>query len=308
MRIPVGKAIVESFGFVFGRYFTLLGIAWLPMLILDAASFLVMRPYYRDAMAPPLQSAEMVPMASSHTYPAVLLINLAILVVGAIIAAGIAREAMGTRSGPRFVYLRFGQEELRVAASLLLLMLLVYGAFLVVVVFGGVLGGIIVGVLAASGQTPQHFDTVRVATEVLAIVGLVSLVFGAAILYFSVRLSYFMIPVCVAEQRIGLLRSWQLTRANFWRALGVMFVASLPVFVLDFVLLVVSLGPEYFAAFTHVTDQQLVATLLRHSFQRQWQVLPYTTVLGILFAPITYGLLVAPGVFTYRALVSESGT
>src|SRR5215469_11440913 len=71
-KIPVGGTIAQSFGFVFGRYFTLLGIAWLPMLILGAASFFVMQPYYRDASAV-TANAEPTPLVGSHAYPTVLL-------------------------------------------------------------------------------------------------------------------------------------------------------------------------------------------------------------------------------------------
>ena len=62
-------------------------------------------------------------------------------------------------------------------------------------------------------------------------------------IYVMVRLTFLLLPVVVAEHRIGIKRSWQLGKGNFWRMLGLFILIFLPIVVLEVVALKLFLPP-----------------------------------------------------------------
>ena len=57
-------------------------------------------------------------------------------------------------------------------------------------------------------------------------------VFFASIVYVTIRLSFLLVAVTVDEKRIDLIRAWELTHRNFWRALWVSLFVGTPVWLL----------------------------------------------------------------------------
>jgi hypothetical protein len=47
--------------------------------------------------------------------------------------------------------------------------------------------------------------------------------------YLAIRVVYFLPAVAIAENRISLVRSWKLSRSNFWRIVGLLVCTSIPV-------------------------------------------------------------------------------
>lgn len=310
-KIPVGRTIAQSYGFVLGRYFTLLGLVWLPYAIFAGASLLLMRPFYRDIMAAMPQSGRPeAAFAFMHNFPLIMLLNLMMLALATVMAVGIAREALAIPQKIKFVYFRLTMDEVRTAGAILFLVAMLYVVFFAVVMLGAILGGIVVAILAASGGSQDNLNPAIVALEVLVVIGVVAFVIGMAVVYFGIRLSFVFIPVTITEQRFGLWRSWDLMHGNFWRALAVGFVTALPIVVIEAAFLYFSLGPSYFAVFRHLGDPHAVMEQMqqiRSRIEAPSTFLPYIWAVGLLVAPIVYGLAVAPGVFAYRVLVPDTG-
>lgn len=69
------------------------------------------------------------------------------------------------------------------------------------------------------------------AVHLLAKAGFVFAVFFpiiACMLYLCVRLGWQIVPVSIAEENLGLKRSWQLTAGQFWRCFGLILAMSVP--------------------------------------------------------------------------------
>lgn len=111
----------------------------------------------------------------------------------------------------RFGYIRFGGDELRFAALIVLWVALSVGGSFVI--------AFVTGLLAALGAA---------LPSVLKFVYVLILTFGAlcAFIYPLVRLSLSM-PMTMADRHIRLLESWKLTRGQFWPLFWAYFLAAL---------------------------------------------------------------------------------
>src|SRR5258708_10686191 len=116
-------------------------------------------------------------------------------------------------------------------------LLLVLGVYVLeVLLFDVVFGVVAVAAVLlpfALGSTLDRSSLSSVALGAAAVLGIVALalVMYVGIVYLGVRLA--LAPYAAATQRIGPARalgtSWRLTRGNFWRTLGVLFIVGLVV-------------------------------------------------------------------------------
>ncbi|MGD0144590.1 MAG: hypothetical protein ABSC92_15660 [Rhizomicrobium sp.] len=313
-KIPVGRTIGQSYSFAFGRYLPLLGIVWLPVLLIGLFGYFILIPFYQSfpdlirEMALNPHNPRILPPEIYSTVRWIGLLDIVALLIFAMITVGITKEVLGLRQGPRFVYLSFGAAELRVVGSYFILLALLYAAMIAVAIVGGLLGALLYAV--ASGFVQGDSKSLS-GWGVGAIVALAVVVYCAAI-YVMVRLSYLNVPVIVAERRIGILRSWELTKGNFWRVFVISLAIFIPFMVLEFAALGIAFGPALidFIGTVHEAPATAAAKLamLMTSFLR---FLPYMWAVGFLVAPVLYGLLISPAAFAYRALVPaapEGGT
>jgi uncharacterized membrane protein len=173
-----------------------------------------------------------------------------------------------------------------------------------------IITAVVVGVHAASGAAQAHPNPLAVGLQVIGVVGGILLVVLIICAYFGLRLGFLLIPATIAEQKMGLWRSWELTKGNFWRSFAVAFVAALPIIVVELIVAVVMLGAFYSGLFSHIGDPKALAEQLRESqqnmLQSQLRYMPYIWAVGFIVSPIIYGLSVLPGVFAYRALVPQA--
>jgi len=295
-KIPVGQTIASSYRFVFRKYFSLLGIAWLPLAIMSVASYF----YVRMTLAPAAA-------IEAGPYNFALLIPFYLVILGLLVvtAMGIIKEALGIRHGSPFAYFHFGADELRAAGAILLLAVIVYVAIAVVAIIGGIIGAIAIGVHAANGETPLEAEPMRAALQVIGIIMGMLFLLGIVGFYFAVRLGYLLLPAAAAEHKFGIGRSWVLTRGNFWRATAVTFVTTLPVVTINLIIAWVTLGPVYAGILNHLGDADALAAQagqMQQLLRAQLQYLPYLSALGLIVSPVTYGLLFVPAALSYRAL------
>jgi hypothetical protein len=302
-KIPVGQTIAQSYRFVFANYLSLLGIAWLPLVIMAVVSFAYMR------LATQGFGASDDPAAAAPNFPLAVLFYILILGLMVVVVVGMVREVFGTRGGPRFLYFRLGSDELRAAGAIFFLLVMLGAAIAFAAIIGGVAAAITVGIHAASMGSQSQANPVQAALEVFAIVGVVLSVVGILGFYFAVRFGFLLFPAAAAEHKFGIGRSWDLTSGNFWRALAVIFVTNLPILVINLLFTWVIFGPTYGAMLSHLGDPKAVAAQVQQIqllLQTQWHYLPYFWIAGLIVSPITYGLLVVPAAFSYRALMPEN--
>jgi hypothetical protein len=124
------------------------------------------------------------------------------------------------------------------------------------------------------------------------------------LLYAFVRLTFLFLPATVAEHRIGIVRSWELTRGNFWRIFLIGIIVLLPVFVIGLCFVLYVLGPNYIGfVMQHANDQATIRAYAMEHVAASMQNLPFLLLVGLVVNPVLYGLMIAPAAFAYRALV-----
>ncbi|MGD0192302.1 MAG: hypothetical protein ABSD74_16320 [Rhizomicrobium sp.] len=211
-KIPVGETISKSYEFGFTKILSVLGILWLPYLLLFAImAGLVF-----------LLTPELPHMLITGQFDDTYLIAAAFrlggiywllaYITGSMVTVGIQNKALGRHEGPVFVYFSLGAAVWRMAAAWFLATLVI---ILVVLLTGAAVGAI----WFAAGQYMSSFaGLIRGVAISVAVLW---------IIYMSVRLVFFLPPVVVAEDRIGLGRAWELAGGNFWR----IFIVFIAVFV-----------------------------------------------------------------------------
>jgi hypothetical protein len=309
-KIPVGQTISQTYGFAFGHYLPILGALWLPIIVLGALAYFIFLPDMANFPAILQQAAQhsaqdshtpFMPMAMSRMTSHVYLLDIFELVVFSVIAVGVTKEALGLRTGPRFVYLSFGKPELLVMGAYFVVFVIIMVAVIAMFVVGGIVGVVAALVFAGSGA---HGGSAAMALSSAGIAFLLGVLIFCAMIYFFTRLSYLIVPVSVAEGRFGIGRSWELTKGNFWRIFAIALATVLPLIVLETIFVAVAFGPALVSFAMEVqknpdaANAHLVATM-----QGIYSYMIYAYVIGLLIAPVVYGLTLGQAAFAYRELV-----
>jgi hypothetical protein len=295
-KIPVGATIAQAYRFVFAKFFSILSIVWLPIVVLGVGGLLVTRQsaIFSGAMAGRNLSA--LGPALMVLLPFYILALLLILMQ----IVGITEQALGTRKGSPFFYINVGRPLWLLAGTVLLFVLLFVGVALAAGL-GASLLTLLVKLL--SGVS-------RALSVLFLVVGMLAVYLG--LIYVTVRLSFLMTPVVVAENRIGLGRAWQLGKGNFWRMFLVLLAILVPVLATEMIFLfgfLFSGMPP--AAPPGASPAQLQATQaamqawsagMTARMNHYWFVTyPFFLVISLLL----YGLLSGAQAFAYRALVPD---
>jgi len=287
-KIPVGPTIRFAYAFTFGEIGTVIGLVWIPLVISAVAEFLVERVLSAG------EPAEGATGGLSPGFGYLALYSVLAVLLSAMVATAIARQAMGVRQGPALAHVSLGRTELHVfggiAGLYLLCFIFAMGVTLAVMVVGGLAS--LVAPSKAAGETIG-----AAAGSFAALIGL------GAILYAMLRLSFLFVPSVIGGGGFGLTKSWEMTKGNFWRIVAIGAATALPASLVLFAINLAILGPEYFASLAAmVQDQAHLAKYAAEQSRMTSAKLPLLLGVSLVLAPINYGLLFAPAAFAYRAL------
>jgi hypothetical protein len=284
MKIPVGKTIAYAYSFTFGQLGTIIGLCWLPLVLMAVLQFL---PYAFGGN----------PMASENATAAGrqglenLVSSLLMLLLYSIMYVPVARQALGLRQGSALVHFALGPPEFRVFGAMLLFFLLLMAMAMGI----GILVLLLGGLTALTGKNP-----------IVAIAGALAMIAAMlGFIYALVRLAFLIVPVTVAEGHVSLIRGWLLARGNFWRIFGVMLAVLLPVYLLHLIGLIVIAGPGLVAPLP--ADAAAAEQALSTRFALVGQHMPAYLGLILILAPFDIGLGIGASAFAYRALVPPNG-
>ena len=291
-KIPLEKTIGAAYRFLFSNFLSILGTVWLPLLLTAAlvgAAFWAILPagFFQGGFEhfDKARAMALIPTLLA-VYPLFVFVG---LVLGAMIAVGVTRRALGMTHGPTLVYFSLGAPVWRMVGAHILF-------FFGYILFLAVIGGICVGVVAASTQLNSKLLAGLIDFVVIA---------GAVCftLYAVVRVWFFLPAVVVAEERISFSRSWQLAGGNFWRIVLIALMVIIPVgFVggmVSQIFVMGSMGSTIQTMPEHPSPEQ-IAQFLRMFFSTMLPAIAISYVLQqIAIAGLWYG---AVG-FAYRAVV-----
>lgn len=286
-KIPVLDSIRYAYAFTFGHLGTIIGLIWLPMLILAVAGYFVMSYYYASVPAA-LSAGDAITVGRLGML--VIGWSLVSLLLSSVMYVAVTRQALGLRQGPAVVHFALGPSEIRVFGAVL-------GVFAVAVVFFMIYLGVIG---AAKALVPSN----PVAKGAIGLFALAALL---AIVYALIRLSFLLIPATVAEGKIGLARAWELSGGNFWRIVGVGIAAIGPIALVAIGAEIGILGPDFFvhSATPGAADTAQRMQEMAEQMRAASKHLPLLYGLSFLLAPFFMGLGLAPSAFAYRALTQS---
>jgi len=302
-KIPVWRTIGAAYGFAFGHLATIIGLIWLPTLVVLAGGYFVISHYFAGVMAA---------IAAGNRYAAYegagyfYLYQIAVLFFEAIAVAPVMRQALGLRDKGAFVHFALGPSELRAFAALAAYTLIL----LTVEIAGLILVLVVAGAIGYAGKFVGPIDGIPSVRIVTWLVWALLLAFFAFVISVIVRLSFLLVAIVVAEKRIDLISAWELTRGNFWRAFFVMTCVAAPAWLLYLGIQFAFVG---FAAVGQATSVSPIAIQLAGSAQtvaaRMHYVLtwlPYLYAAWFLVRPLTVGLSSGAAAAAYRALVPDA--
>ena len=299
-KIPVWRTIGSAYGFAFGNLATIIGLIWLPTLVVLAGGYFTISHYFAGVLTA---------LANGNRYAAFsgagyfYLYQVGVLVFEAIIVVPVMRQALGLRDKPASVHFALGLTELRTFGALAAYTLIL----LTIEIAGLVLLFIAAIVLASIARLIGTIDGMRAVTIAVWIVWTLLGAFLISLVYVTVRLSFLLVAVTVDERRIDLIRAWELTHGNFWRALLISIAVGTPVWLLYVGIQFAFVG---FASTGEATSVSPIAVSFagtsnvvaaRMQFMLAW--LPYLYVAWFLVRPLTVGLSSGASAAAYRALV-----
>jgi hypothetical protein len=222
-RIPIIATASRAYGFLLGEIGTIVRLTWAPLFIGSAFSY-----FYGGEIMEAAARAENDPSAAAAYLPLQLLMAVIGSVTGVMALVALLRVVVfGDRKPGLFVYLWLGAAELR---------LLVVSVLLLVAVVAASVGvGLVFALLVALSAAIPVLSVVLVAA-------LVALVFAA--IWVPLRLSLIS-PVVVAENSLGVERSWALMKGNALQMLFVLLIAYVPYLVVTWVAFTAILGADF---------------------------------------------------------------
>jgi hypothetical protein len=278
-RVPVVATIRDAYAFTATHLGGIIGLIWVPMVIVTVAQFFTFHRYYNDFID------FMASGNAAQMGPSVLLMLgyiVAALLLYAVMFVAVTQLALGTRSNGAIVHFAFGPLEWRMFRAFFAFTGLMVLAAVVIMMAANaalMLGGSKLSQAAAGG-----------------IMGLGLLCLA---LVLTPRFLLLLPAVSVAESAPVLRRAWFLSAGNFLRLLAVFLGLFAPLFVMlvavDFAL--ADKVPSVAAAGEQV---QLIATVMHAR-----QTLPLACGLSFLFSPLIVGLFAGASVSTWRALKDE---
>ncbi|HWA92422.1 MAG TPA: hypothetical protein VG889_20460 [Rhizomicrobium sp.] len=294
-KIPVGRTIARSYGFAFGNLVNNLGAIWIPVAILYALTYFFQKQY----MAALLNVGTRDPGSIAAAMPFLLCATVVFVLLFVPQVAALAKEALGLRKGNAFLQFPFGADAWRLIGAYLLFYVVLIVIYILLIVASLVLG-------IVAGSVGDHVPTAAAGLIGIAI----ALFVVGAILYITVRMSFLLPPVVVAEQRVSLIRGWELTKGNFWRIFLIVVVLILPFAIAEGIYVHYVYGDAFLPPL-HATPEQLDA-FMRHQQEINRAVMARTQQYWFLYYPVALlvslvmlGLFSGAAAFSYRVL---SGT
>lgn len=297
-KIAVGSTIARAYGFAFGNIVNNLGAIWIPVAILYGLNFYFGKAYMAAVLN--LGTHDPASMMSAMPFLFAAIVVLFVLMVPQI--AALTKEALGLRTGNAFLQFPFGAAAWRMMGAYLLFYLVLL-VFYVILAVGTVILSIVAG-LSIGHSAPAAIGIVAFAIALFVL---------CAFLYISVRLSFLLPPVVVAEKSVSLIRAWELTRGNFWRIFAILLTLLIPVIAVECVYIYEVYGnsfippiggtPEQLQAFA--LHQQEINRAVMEKTQQYWYI--YYPV-GLAVSLIVLGMFSGASAFAYRALVPGEST
>ena len=295
-KIPVGQTIAEAYRFTFGRLEHVIGVIWLPILVMTVGGYFVSGPYLRAeaAMLDTGDVAQLGPVTAS-----LFAFQIVSLIMTAVIGVAVTREILSPLKRPLLLRFSLGPTEMRLTGAFVALFVLMILFLLVCVVIAMVAG---LTLNSAMSGTPGLTG----AQRAMGLGALIAVCLSPVLIFLVLRLGFMVVPSVVMEGKFGIERSWQLTKGNVWRIVAISLAVAVPLLIVTAGIEVAILGPDYFQhSMGLLGDKAAQARQSAEQMRVMVAKLPFLMGMSFVLAPFTYGLIFAAPAFAFRALTAE---
>jgi len=222
-RVSIGQSVSRAFEFLFGRFFQIVGLTWLPAAIYGGANYLRWQSVGHWMPVGQQTGLEL----GQAVFVSLAMLAVA-LMVQSIAAVALTQEALGVRKDFALAHLVIGPREARLFGALVRFFaafFVLYSTWLLLTV----LAIYEVRDLAGPGSAVAVATTVRGVALIPFGVGTLSLMLFVTLMLSIVRLGFFLAPIASVEETVTLTRSWELSRGSAWSLLAVVLSILLPV-------------------------------------------------------------------------------
>ena len=284
-KLPVLEIIKAAYNFVFTHLGSIIGLIWLPMVLITVAAFFVEQRYL-DAAAGALLTGSSENLGSVTLGLVVFFI--AWLLFNAIMYVPLVQLALGQRKGGAMIHFAFGPAEWRMFRAITSLV-----GFLL-------LPALTIG-LAINGL--MYFGLNGHALPAPAVMGLELLVLAAylGLAYVGLRFVFLLPAVAVQDEAPVLPRTWKLSAGNFWRIVAILLGTMGPVAIVASIAQVLLEGRQVLMPV--MGNSNTVAASQLHIMSMN---MPLTQGIGFLVAPLLLGLAAGASAAAFSALQNNA--
>ena len=280
MKIPFERTIAAAYRFVVANFISVLGIGWFPFLLValvGAALLSAVMPQLGVVLQSGHEkwSAEEAAQTFAPIMGAGLVFAVVIILAVAMVIVGMMRKALGQHPAPVYFFFSFGSQVWRMIGAYILLLLL----FWVITI------GIAIGIAVVSAVLAKASPAAQAPVTVL--LTCIAVLWG---IYAVVRLQFFLPAVVVAENQIGLRRSWHLGRGNFWRIVGIVIVIVLPIGIVHSILTNLLLQTSMTVNPATMMTPEQVRAYFAATMSAAGRVWPLLVLIELLYMVIVTGL------------------
>jgi hypothetical protein len=285
-KLPVLEIIKAAYSFVFTHLGSIIGLIWVPMVLITVAAFFVEQRYL-DAAAGALLTGSSANLGSVTL--GLIFFFIAWLLFNAIMYVPVVQLALGKRKGDALIHFAFGPVEWRMFRAITSLV-----GFLL-------MPALTIGLLINS---LLYFGLSGHAIPAPAVIGLEALVLVAylGLAYVGLRFVFLLPAVAVQEEGPVLPRAWKLSAGNFWRIVAILLGTMGPVAFVAALGQVLLEGPQ--ALMPAIGNTSAVAASQLHIMSMN---MPLTQGIGFLVAPLLLGLAAGASAAAFTALQASPG-
>jgi hypothetical protein len=286
-KIPVIPTIAKTYGFVLGQFGRIVGLIWLPAVLVAVSGFFLKLPYLR--FMADNQGQEDLVLQHGTMLLGLYACGALEVVLYAIMTAAITREVLHPSTQNTYFNFSLNGTTFRLIGGY-------FGLFGMIMVFLlAVLSAVLSLRLLPGGKAAD------------AAAGIVLLICIPIAIYLVARLSFLIAPSTVEGKGFGLVQSWRMTDGNVWRIVALAMATSVPVALVFLMGQVAIMGPDVVVKPFELamSDPSALEKTSLHLQKVQADNFPLLAGLEFFLAPLTIGMTTAAAAFSYRALTED---
>ncbi len=286
MKFQLDAAIGGGYRFLFSRIVSIIGTVWLPYAVLiGGCGLLAYLVLPHSVFQGDFSQLRLLMLFNPQLHAIRMVFTLSSYIVAAMVTVQLMRHSLGLKESTTFIYFSLSGPVWRMLVAFILGGLILVPAILVIALASAAAG-------VVTGMTGSHLQWWQTGAIIVALAVIAFLL----IIYVAARLFFFLPAVVVAEEKIGIGRSWQLGKGNVGRIVLVWLCIAVPIWMVVGSVLGATVVPAVWAEVSHLPHNPTPA-----------QIRPIIWS-ALRFAPVVLPVFIAAGIAVRGYMAGAIGT